>query len=85
MAKHKHNRKVTKRDQRVAAEILTQFMFTNTMDEVMKVWKQVYEHYGLCDDPFTGTPCTPEEYCENRLEYDKQTMIEKYGHCDGLE
>lgn len=85
MAKQKHNRKVTKRDQRVAAEILTQFMFTNTMDEVMKVWNQVYEQYGLCDDPFTGTPCTPEEYCENRLEYDKQTMIEKYGHCDGLE
>lgn len=85
MAKQKHNRKVTKRDQRVAAEILTQFMFINTMDEVMKVWKQVYEQYGLCDDPFTGTPCTPEEYCENRLEYDKQTMIEKYGHCDGLE
>ena len=27
----------------------------------------------------------PEEYCKNRLEYDKQTMIEKYGHCDGLE
>ena len=85
MSKQKHNRKVTKRDQRVAAEILTQFMFTNTMDEVMKVWNQVYEQYGLCDDPFTGIPCTPDEYCENRLEYDKQTMVEKYGHCDGLD
>lgn len=85
MAKQKRNGKVTKRDQRVAADILTQFLFTNTMDEVMKVWKQVYEQYGLCDDPFTATPCTLEEYCENRLEYDKQTTIEKYGHCDGLE
>ncbi|HUM41538.1 MAG TPA: hypothetical protein PKI14_01155 [Fervidobacterium sp.] len=22
---------------------------------------------------------------KNRLEYEKQAMIEKYGHCDGLE
>lgn len=32
-----------------------------------------------------NTPCAPEEYCKNRLEYDRQTMIERYGHCDGLE
>lgn len=83
MAESKH--KITERDQKVAAEILTQFMFTKTMDEVIEVWKQVYDNYGLCDDPFTGTPCTPKEYSENRLERDKQTMIEKYGHCDGLE
>lgn len=77
--------KITARDQRVAAEILTQFMFTKDMEDVMKVWKEVHEHYGLCDDPFTGTPCTPEEYCRNRVEYEKQAMIEKYGHCDGYE
>lgn len=71
--------------QRVAAEILTQFMFVRTMDDVTRVWSEVYEQYGLCDDPFTHTPCTPEEYCDNQLEYDKQTMIERYGHCDGLE
>ena len=71
--------------QRVAVEILIQFMFTKTMDDVLRVWDEVYEQYGLCDDPFTGCPCTPEEYCKNKLEYDKQTMIEKYGHCDGLE
>ena len=81
----KPERKITERDQKVAADILTQFMFTNTMDDVTEVWKRVYEQYGLCDDPFTSTPCTPKEYCENRLEYDKQTMIAKYGHCDGLE
>ena len=69
--------KITKRDQRVVAEILTQFMFTKDMDDVMRVWKQVYEKYGLCDDPLTHTPCTPEEYCKNRLEYDRQTKIDK--------
>lgn len=83
--KRKISEKEIRISQRVATEILTQFMFTRTMEDVMKVWQEVYEQYGLCDDPFTGTPCTPEEYDNNRLEYDKQTMIERYGHCDGLE
>lgn len=77
--------KVTNRDRQIAAEILTRFMFAKDMDEMMSVWKEVYEHYGLCDDPFTKTPCTPEEYSKNQLEYEKQAMIEKYGHCDGYE
>lgn len=31
------------------------------------------------------SPITPEEYAKNKLEYDRQTMIERYGHCDRLE
>lgn len=77
--------KITERDQRIAAEILTSFMFTKDLDEVIEVWNKIYEKYGLCNDPFTHTPCTPKEYCENQLEYERQTMIERYGHCDGLE
>lgn len=77
--------KITKRDQQVASDILTQFMFTKTIEEVIDVWNNIYEQYKLCTDPFTGAPCTPEEYCENKLEYEKQTMIEQYGHCDGLD
>ena len=77
--------KIAKITQKVAADILTQFMFTQTMDDVMKVWENIYEYYSLCSDPFTGIPCTPEEYYESQLEYERQTMIEKYGHCDGLE
>ena len=76
--------KITKAMQKVASDILTQFMFTKDMDDVNKVWDEVYEQYGLCDEPFTHTPCTPEEYAKNRLEYDKQVMMERYGHCDGL-
>lgn len=72
-------------EQKVAAEILMEFMFTKNMDDVVKVWNEVFERFNLRSDPFTGCPCTPEEYYDNRLEYDKQTMIEKYGHCDGLE
>ena len=77
--------KITKRDQHVAAEILTQFMFTRDMKDVMRVWDEVYKQYDLCEDPFTRTPCTPEEYHKYSLEYEKQTMFELYGHCDGLE
>ena len=77
--------KITKTTQKVAADILTQFMFTRDMDEVMKVWDDVYKQYELFSDPFTGVPCTHEEYYESRLEYDRQTMIEQFGHCDGLD
>ena len=77
--------KITERDRRVASEILMQFMFTKDMDDVIRVWKDVFEQFGLCEDPFTRTPCTPTEYEKSSLEYEKQTMIERYGHCDGLE
>lgn len=77
--------KVTKTMQKVAADILTKFMFTRNMDDVVEVYNKVMEQYDLHADPFTGVPCTLEEYCESRLEYERQIMIEKYGHCDGLE
>ena len=77
--------KITKRDQKIVAEILTQFMFTKDMDDVIRVWNQIHKEYALCDDPFTHTPCTFEEFCKNQIEYERQTMIERYGHCDGLE
>lgn len=77
--------KITERDQRVASEILMQFMFTKDMDDVIRVWEEVFKQYGLCEDPFTRTPCAPAEYEKSSLEYEKQTMIERYGHCDGLE
>ena len=77
--------KITETKQKVAADILTQFMFTKTMDDVMKVWKDIYKQYDLSDDPFTGCPCSEQEYCKNAIKYEKQAMIERYGHCDGLE
>lgn len=77
--------KITKTMQRVAVDILMEFMFTKNMDEVIEAYDRVFERYELCEDPFTLTPCTPEEYCKNKLEYEKQIMMERYGHCDGLE
>lgn len=77
--------KITETKQKVAADILTQFMFTKTMDDVIKVWDNIYEQYDLSSDPFTGCPCSEQEYCRNTIEYEKQAMIERFGHCDGLE
>lgn len=77
--------KMTNRDQKIIADILAQFMFTRTMEDVAEVWDNIYDKYDLCSDPFTGVSCTPEEYCKSQLEFEKQTMIERYGHCDGLD
>ena len=80
----KKNKPPTDKEQRIVAEILTAFMFCNTMEEVHKVWQDTYEQFALCDDPFTHTPCSSKEAIENQLEYEKQIMRERYGHCDGL-
>ena len=77
--------KITKTMQKVAVDILEEFMFTRDMNEVIEAYNRVFERYGLCEDPFTKCPCTPEEYCKNQLEYERQIMIERYGHCDGLD
>lgn len=76
--------KITRGMQIAASDILTRFMFTKDMDDVISTWDEVYKDYELCDDPFTHTPCTPEEYEKNNLEYRRQVMMERYGHCDGL-
>ena len=78
-------RKISERDRQVAAAILTEFMFVRDMDDVSKTWDDVYERYDLRDDPFTYAPVSPGEYAKSSLEYQKQVMIERYGHCDGLE
>lgn len=77
--------KVTKTAQKVAADILTQFAFAHDIDEVIEIYNRVCKQYDLYSDPFTGVPYTPEEYYESKLEYERQTMIERYGHCDGMD
>lgn len=76
--------KITKTMQKVAVDILMEFMFAQDMDEVIQAYDRVFKRYELYNDPFTHIPCTPEEHCKNSLEYEKQVMIERYGHCDGL-
>lgn len=83
--KIRKRRKLTERDQQVAAEILIRFAFVNSMDAFEAEYKEVMKDYDLCDDPFTRLPCSPGQYSENSLEYERQTMEERYGHCDGLD
>lgn len=84
MSKTNSRRKITTRDQKVAADILTEFTFVNNMDEFWSAYNDIFKRYDLCDDPFTNLPVSTEEYCKNKLSYEKQSMIEMYGHCDGL-
>lgn len=85
-------KKITSTMQKVAVDILQDFeilvMTHNgpyTFEEVWGIVKCNAEEYGLCEDPFTRMLCTSKEYAENSLEYDRQTMYEKYGHWDGLD
>lgn len=70
---------------KVVADILVAFTFVRNMEDFKNVYNEVYEQYGLYDDPFTHLPCSPSEYAENSVEYERQLMIEKYGHCDGFD
>jgi len=76
--------KITESMQKVAADILTQFMFLDNLEDLYKAWDDVFARYELFKDPFTGCPCSYKQYAESSLEYARQSMIEKYGHCDGL-
>ena len=86
-------KKITSTMQKVACDILSDFeillMLRNsglcTADEIVEIMRKHEEKYALCKDPFTGMLCTSEEYIKNSLEYDKQLMMDRYGHCDGLE
>ena len=76
---------ITNTQQEVAVDILTELGFCENMEEVYKLYRDIYEKYELNDDPFTNLPCTNKDYSKNSTEYDKQIMYERYGHCDGLE
>lgn len=85
-------KKITRPMQQVAVNILSDFevltMTHNGPYTFEEIWAIVQKHvdgYGLCQDPFTLMICTSDEYAKNVVEYDKQTAIEKYGHCDWLE
>ena len=84
--------KITHTKQRVAVNILSDFevltMTHNGPYTFEEIWAIVQKHvdgYGLCEDPFTRMICTSKEYAENSLEYEKELMMERYGHCDGLD
>ena len=85
-------RKITPTMQKVAVDILQDFeilLMTHngpyTADEIIAIMNEHEKKYALCQDPFTRMICTSNEYVKNSLEYEGQIMMERYGHCDGLE
>ena len=82
--------KITKTMQKVAVDILEDieiYMMTHNdvPEEIDKLYDRVFDKYCLCRDPFTGMVCTSEEWGKNQLKYEKDIMMERYGHCDGLD
>ena len=75
----------TEKQLKTVAEILIRLMFVESLEELHTVCEEIFVDYKLFKDPFTHLPCTPNEYAKNSLEYERQTMLEKYGHYDGLE
>lgn len=85
-------KKITHAMQEVVVDILQDFEILTmlqsapyTFEDIWAIVEKHTEKYGLCEDPFTGMLCTSKEAIENQLEYDRQTMYERYGHWDGLD
>ena len=74
--KNKHSKSA----QRTAANIASMLMFAQSMDDIDRIYGNIFEEYHLALDPFTKTPCTAEEYYDSQQEYEKQIMINKYGY-----
>lgn len=88
----KKTKQITNSAQKVAVNILSDFEILTmqhngpyTFEEVWAIVKKHADYYGLMEDPFTRMLCTSNEWAKSRLEYDRQTMYEKYGHWDGLD
>ena len=73
-------KKAKKSEQRLVASILTEFALANDMEDVRRIWENLFNEYALCYDPFTKLPCTFDEYSEKEKEYNEQMMYDKYGY-----
>lgn len=90
MSKKLKKKIITDTMQKVAVDFMEEleiyFMTHKEVDnDLIDIYKKMYNKYELCDDPFTNMVCTTKEFFKNSHERDKQLMIERYGHCDGLE
>ena len=73
---------ITKKMQEVAFHILSRFEFVNDMSDFVDVFKEMQDYYGLLDDPFTSTVCTPAMYERLLDEYERQLRENIYGYDD---
>lgn len=54
--------KYTEKELKIVCDVLIEFSFCDTMDEVWEAWDFLYHKYRLMTSPYTLTPCTPKEY-----------------------
>ena len=83
-------KKITPTMQKVAVDILEDIeiymmQHKEVPDEITRLYNRVISDYGLGKDAFTGMVCTSDWEAKSRLKYEEQVMMERYGHCDGLE
>lgn len=72
----------TKKEQKVAIDILGELLMCRDMDDVVKVYKSMLDKYNLYEDPFTTWPCVEEDFWESMEEYQKQHSYEYYDKYD---
>ena len=84
--------KITNKMQEVAVDILEELealMMVKPANELPKelfeIFDKMFKKYDLQRDPFTQMVCTTKEWAKNSLEYNRQLMMARYGHCDGLD
>ncbi len=77
--------KISNTMQKVAVDILTEFIFCKNMDDVLDTVKRKIREHELMDDPFTGLPCSSKDWYESKLEFDRQCAYFKYFPCDFLD
>lgn len=68
--------KLTKKEQRVALDILSELLMCRDMDDVVKVYHTMLDKYKLYEDPFTTWPCMEEDFWDSMEEYQKQHSYE---------
>ena len=77
--------KITDKDQRIVADILNTFIFCDNMEEIIENMERTARFFCLVKDDYAGCYYSPKEAYENSVQHQKDLMIDKYGHCDGLE
>lgn len=54
------------------------------IEKISELYKSVMERFKLDKDPYTTMPCTTKEYVKNSIQIQRDIMMEKYGHHDGI-
>lgn len=55
--------------QQTAADILTKFSFVKDIEDLYKIWEDIYKQYDLKKDPYTYLPVSTKEYIESVDKY----------------